>query len=183
MALSVNALADQTITGQLLHGEDFILDGYELVAYDGTGISKIYDLELAGNSCGKAITAGYLRPYINAIVSVSVADGSLSLGQTDANGIPHETLVYRREPLSIVEPTPMHREFTTIVGSGEAASTSPGCDDGAQNEAEAAADKDASLQCQGSVKRITEYTVTCHILAHGYADTAQVSADYTCDLL
>jgi len=176
--ITANTHADQMITGRLLHTED--LRGYELDAYDGDAISKIYDLELAGNTCGQAITRSYLNPYLNEVVSLSIAEDSLSPGQIDVNGIPHETLIYRREPLSAAEPTPAYRTSPTVVGNGEADSTSPSCDDGARGEAEAAADKDASLQCQGPVKRINEYTVICHVLAHGYADTAQASADYTC---
>jgi hypothetical protein len=68
-----------------------------------------------------------------------------------------------------------------ITGSGKAYSqTPPDCDENSKVEAKAAADQDAIRQCQGIVIRISEYTLKCNILVHGYAASAQVIATYEC---
>lgn len=70
----------------------------------------------------------------------------------------------------------------SITGMGMAgSSTPPDCDRSSIVEAEEAADQDATQQCTGAVKRISDYTTSCHGLAHGYAARAQAIAEYSCE--
>jgi hypothetical protein len=57
----------------------------------------------------------------------------------------------------------------------------PSCDDQSVNIAEMSADQAAADQCRGAVIRISDYSLKCKPLAHGYAARAQASAAYECE--